>query len=162
ARATGQPWRSLLADAWSDGAGLAKLYDAIPSAQRTPAVIAAVGYRLDKLRQDGVSRVEEGLRQYPSDFWLHFALGLMGGQNRLEAQIGAYRAALALRPQTPAVHNNLGNVQYDKKQYGAAIAEYKEAIRLDPNDAGPHNNLGIMLRDKKEYDAAIAEFKKAI
>jgi tetratricopeptide (TPR) repeat protein len=162
AQATGQRWRAALADARNDGAKLAKLYDAIPSPQRTPAVIEAVGQRLDKLGQDGVSRVEEGLRQYPSDFWLHFALGWMGGKERLDARIGAYRASLALRPQTPAVHNNLGLLLADKKQYDAAIAEYKEAIRLDANLAGPHNNLGNVLRAKKQYDAAIAEYKEAI
>src|SRR5262249_11747716 len=121
AQATAQPWRTLLADAWNDGARLAKLYDAIPSAQRTPAFIAALGQRLDKLGQDGVARVEEGLRQYPSDFWLHFTLGLMGGKERLDARIGAYRSALALRPQTAAAHYNLGNVHYEKKRYDAAV-----------------------------------------
>src|SRR5262249_41722885 len=140
AQATGQSWRALLTDAWNEGARLSELYDAIPSTQRTPAVIEAVLFRLDKRGQDGVSRLEQGLRQDPSDSGLHCAWGQLGGKNRLDAQIGAYRAPLALRPQTPAVLNNLGNLLAAKKQYDAAIAEYSEAIRLEPNDARLHNN----------------------
>src|SRR5262249_40634738 len=147
AQATGQTWRALLGDAWNDGPTLARLYDAVPGAQRTPAVIEIVGLRLDQLGQDGVSRVEEGPRHYPSDFWLHCHLGAVGGKGRLDAQIGAYRAALALRPRTPAVHNNLGIVHFAKKQYDAAMAEFKEAIHLDPNAAAPHNGLGNVHSD---------------
>src|SRR5262249_31797047 len=128
----------------------------------TPAIISSVGLRLDDLGKDGVRLVEKALHQYPRDFWLHASLGWMGGTKRADARIGALRSALAIRPGTPSIVINLGNVLRDKKEYDAAIAEYKEVIRLDPKYAGPHNNLGIVLRLRKKYDEAIAEYKIAI
>jgi tetratricopeptide (TPR) repeat protein len=162
AMATGQSWRTQLSDAWDDGDRLAELYGGVPANERTPAIIAAVGPRLDELEKDGIRRVEEGLRQYPGDFWLHFNLGTMCRKERADARIGAYRAALAIRPSTPAVFVNLGSVFYELKEYDAAIAEYKAAILLAPKFAPLHNNLGNVFYRKKEYDAAIAAYKEAI
>ena len=161
AAATGQGWRSQLRFAIY-GAGLAELYDAIPEKERTPAMIREVARRLHGLGEDGIRRLEQGLRQFPGDFWLHFELGFLQATDRPDAAIGAYRAALALRPGTPAVLFNLGIVLGGKKEYDAAIAEYKEASRLDPKFAPPHHGLGNVLYEKKEYDAAIAEYKEAI
>jgi tetratricopeptide (TPR) repeat protein len=163
AAVTGQAWRGQLSDLGEDGVGLAQVYDAIPEKERTPAIICAVAIRLEGLIQDGIGRLEQGLRQYRGDFWLHFSLGHQQQlKDRPDAAIGAYRAALALRPGTSAVLNNLGTVLYAKKEYDAASAELQEAIRLDPNWAPPHNNLGNVLYDKKEYDAASAQYKAAI
>jgi tetratricopeptide (TPR) repeat protein/tRNA A-37 threonylcarbamoyl transferase component Bud32 len=162
AAATGQSWRERLSSSWDDGDRLAALYVGIPDKERTPAIIGAVGRRLDQLERDGIRRLEAGVRQHPADFWLHFDLGVMGGTERADARVGACRAALALRPQTAVVFNNLGNALALRKEYDAAVAEYKEAIRLDPGYGPAHYNLGDVLRDKKEYDAAVGEYKEAI
>jgi tetratricopeptide (TPR) repeat protein len=162
AEATGLEWRRRLPHAWDDGKKLAEFFDAVPRSQRTPAIIHGVGSRLYDLGEDGVSRLDEGLRQYPADFWLHFALGTMGGKKRVDARIGANRAALALRPGTPAVLMNLGAALHDKKEYDAAIAAYLEADRLDSNNARFHYNIGQALQHKREYAAVAARFQEAI
>src|SRR5262249_24945172 len=140
AAATGQAWRSQLTAVWKDGIRLAELYDAIRENERTPEIIIAVARRLNQLGQDGIRRLESGLRQSPGDFWLHFDFGSLQSNERADTAIGAYRAALALRPDTPAALNDLGNRLRDKKDYDAAIAEFKRAIRLDRNFARPHTN----------------------
>jgi serine/threonine protein kinase/tetratricopeptide (TPR) repeat protein len=162
AAATGQAWRSQITAHWKDEIRLAAVFDAIPENERTPAIIVAVAYRLTQLGQNGMQRMESGLRQYPGNFWLHVAFGMLQSKERADVAIGAYRAALAIRPRTAPVRINLGNVLFEKNDYDGAIAEYKEAIRLDPKSAQPHNNLGNALHNKKEYDAAIAEYKEAI
>jgi len=162
AAATGQSWRTQLADASKDGYQLERLFDSIPETERTPAVVVAVGRRLDKLKRNGVRPIESALRQYPSEFWLHYILGSIGGAGRADARIGACRAALAIRPGTTAVICNLGSALHDKKEYDAAIAQFKEALQIDSSYAIPHCGMGMVLRTRKNYDAAIAEYKEAI
>src|SRR5262249_23713147 len=121
AAATGQGWRTQLSAVWEDPAPLAQVYDTIPEQERTPAIIRAVAIRLNELGEDGIRRMEQGLRQYPADFWLHQTLGNLQSKDRADAAIGAYRAALALRPGASAVLYNLGTSLYYKKDYDAAI-----------------------------------------
>jgi tetratricopeptide (TPR) repeat protein len=162
AAATGQTWRPQLIDAWTNGERLATVYEQIPIKERTPAIIEGVGQHLSQLGKDGIRCVEKGLHHHPGDFWLHFRLGALIGIERPDASIGAFRAALAIRPDTPAVLMNIGGALYFKKDYDAAIAELESARDLDPRFAFPHTLLGGIYRNKKEYDKAIAEFKKAI
>jgi len=159
---TGQSWRDRLTAALGNGARLAELYDAIPVNERTPAIIEMVGFHLHNHGQDGIRRIEEALPRYPGDFWLHFRLGLMGGPARVDARIGALRAARAIRPDIKVVLQALGDLHFVKKEYDAAMAAYKEAIDIDPMDAKAHCSLGNVFHAKKEYDAAVAEYNKAI
>jgi tetratricopeptide (TPR) repeat protein len=167
AQATGQDWRTKLLSVWTDGESLARCFDGIPESQRSPAIMEAVGVRLNELGQDGVSRLERALRRYPNDFWLHFTLSWTLGVERHDARIGASRAALALRPSNAESHNNLGNALKDKGQLDDAIDEYREAIRLtkDEKDLNLplfHCNLGQALHQKGQVDDAIDEHRKAI
>jgi tetratricopeptide (TPR) repeat protein/serine/threonine protein kinase len=115
--------------------------------------------------------------QHPADFWLHFELGSSlftwsDGSVRevpgkitpveLEEAIGCYRAAVALRPDVAAVHNNLGLALKEKGSLEEAIAEYRKAIDLNPEIAGFHSNLGNALRKKGRLDEAIAAYREAI
>jgi tetratricopeptide (TPR) repeat protein len=162
ADATGQAWRGQLGASLLSGNGLAGLYDlynAIPENERTPAIIIAAARQLGQ--DDGNRRLESGLRQYPSDFWLHFEIGSRSSYTS-DRCIGAFRAALAIRPETPFARYNLGVAMRAKKEDAAAIAEFRAAIRLDPNYVLAHYYLGMVLHHKKEYDAASAAFKEAI
>jgi tetratricopeptide (TPR) repeat protein len=79
-------------------------------------------------------------------------------------------AAVALRPESPAAHVNLGFALWAlgaKGQVDAIIACFKKAIALDPKHALAHNNLADILAnaaDPKLRDPvqAVAEGKIAI
>ncbi|HYV36661.1 MAG TPA: tetratricopeptide repeat protein, partial [Gemmataceae bacterium] len=120
------------------------------------------------LRDEAVSLLRWARMRHPADFLFHFRLGsrLHTGSGRtpleIEEAIGCYRAALALRPGSSVVHNNLGNVLRDRKELDEATAEFEKSIELGPDYAQPHNGLGLVLYDKKQFDAAMHEFKKAI
>jgi tetratricopeptide (TPR) repeat protein len=159
---TGQTWRTqLMSDIPDDGTRIDKLYEQIPEKQRTPAIIVAVGKQLHNQGKDWIRRIEAGLLQYPGDFWLHFSLGAMCGKGHEETRIGAFRAALAIRPGTPIVLVNLGNAYHLKKDYVTAIATLREAKRLDSNFAMAHIVLGIVYFEKEDYDEAVDAFTKA-
>jgi tetratricopeptide (TPR) repeat protein len=64
---------------------------------------------------------------------VNFELGLALSEGHKPAEAeGYYRAALAVRPATPAVYTNLGKVLRDPGKGAEAAAEYRQAIALDP------------------------------
>jgi tetratricopeptide (TPR) repeat protein/tRNA A-37 threonylcarbamoyl transferase component Bud32 len=130
----------------------------------SPALLVGVGLRLEKLGGPGVELLQRGQRRCPGDFWLNFYLALAletKKRGRWEA-VGYYRAALASRPGTAAVYNNLGNVLQDKGDLKGAIDAYQQALALAPKFAWAHFNLGLALESQGNPDGAITHYKKAI
>jgi tetratricopeptide (TPR) repeat protein len=118
---------------------------------------------------DSTVAAERLLRQAqasrPADFWINFELADLLHQKKsaeLVEAIRFYQAALALRPRSLAVYNNLGNVLRDKGDLDGAIAAYHKAIDIDPRCPVARNNLGVALLDKRDVGGAIAEYRKAI
>jgi serine/threonine-protein kinase len=104
-------------------------------------------------------------RQYPADFWVNENLGKALQQvtpPEREEAVRFLTAAVALRPESPGAHNNLGNALKHKGQSDEAIACYKKAIELEPKNAAAHNNLGVALADKGQLDEAITCYNKAL
>jgi serine/threonine-protein kinase len=110
-------------------------------------------------------------RRFPADFWINqqlaYALHYKVQPARLEESIGFYRAAVALRPQSPGARFNLALCLDDRDDQGrddkgAAIAEYQEAIRLKPGWVAPYVNLGIVLMGAGKLDEALACCEEAI
>jgi tetratricopeptide (TPR) repeat protein len=123
------------------------------------------------LRNTGSRRAAERLlwraqQERPADFWINFHLAYTLRQDKkapdLAVAVGFYRAALALRPQSPAVHLNLGNALKDQGHLDDAIAAYQEAIRLKKDYPEAHYGLGNALLDKGRLDEAIAAYREAI
>ncbi|MBA4065819.1 MAG: hypothetical protein C0501_19290 [Isosphaera sp.] len=162
ALATGQQWRVRLALAWDDPARLAEVYDAIPPADRSATVAVVVGYQLDRLGADGARRLEDARRRHPDDFWLLYALGAVGGDRQADRRAGAYVAALALRPNTPAVMLNLGNVYLAKGDWDGAVAAYDDALRIDPGLTVAHLNRGNAFLGKRDLARAATAYREVI
>jgi superkiller protein 3 len=103
--------------------------------------------------------------QYPGDFWVNQQLGealLQVSPPELAEAVRYYTAAVALRPDSPGVHNNLGLALYRKGQLDEAITCLKRAVALDPKYAMAHNNLALALHRKGQVDKAIACYRKTI
>jgi serine/threonine-protein kinase len=103
-------------------------------------------------------------RQYPADFWINENLGMGLNQDKskpeeLTEAVRFLTAAVALRPDSPGAHLNLGNALCREGQFDEAIPRYKKAIELDPKYTAAHNNLGLALKDKGKFDEAIACFQ---
>lgn len=165
------PWRGALREALAkDQEGredLKKLAVSAPIQKLSPTTVYLFGHALAK--QEGtvlaVEVLRKGQQRYPADFWINqeLANGLAEMQPpQLDEAIGFYHAALALRPQHPLVHNNLGGALAKKSQVDEAIACYRKAIEIDPQYAVAHRNLGIVLGIKGQVDAAIACHRQAI
>jgi serine/threonine-protein kinase len=169
-RADRDEWRDRFRDgkAWRDRAALQGLADELLRDKaklppQSPQLLAVVGQTLYSLKGDALPLLTEARRRYPGDFWINFILGnALYAARKWEAAAGSYRAALAVRPETVVVYNNLGNTLKAKGDLAEAIQEYREALRLDPGYATGHYNLGIALKDKGERDEAIKEYREAI
>jgi tetratricopeptide (TPR) repeat protein len=133
-----------------------------------PATLYVLGGALlgDKeARAQAEAFLREAQRQHPNDFWLnynliHFFSAMQPPQ--VEDIYHFAAVSVALRPESPGAHFNLGLALYDKGQFDAAIAAYKEAIRIKKDYAEAHYNLGNALHEKGRLDEAIAEYKEAI
>ncbi len=109
--------------------------------------------------------LREAQRRRPNDFWLNHTLGMHFAQAnppQWSESLGFYRAALAVRPESPGVLLNLGNVLAGIGRLDEAIAANEQAIRINPDYASAHNNLGKTLAAKGALDDAITAFRQAI
>jgi tetratricopeptide (TPR) repeat protein len=150
-----------------DQAALVKLVSEDKAVELLPWTVSAVAKVF--IRNDAQKQVETLLRReqrrHPDDFWINEDLGgilARANPSRYDEAISFLTAAVALRPQSPGAHNNLGFALSVKKDLEGAIAEFRKAIDLDPKYAAAHNNLGSELYGKEELDEAITEFRKAI
>jgi Flp pilus assembly protein TadD len=76
--------------------------------------------------------------------------------------VGYYRAALALRPDSPMAHHNLGNALRDLGDLAGAAAEHRKALEIHPEYAQNHDSLGLDHYLQGDQAGAVAEYRKAL
>ena len=84
------------------------------------------------------------------------------GQEQMDEAATWLRKAIALRPDFPEAHNNLGNLLADLGRPDQAAECYRQAIRLRPAYAEAHNNLAAALKDLGALDQAIVSYQTAV
>ncbi|MBI5899202.1 MAG: tetratricopeptide repeat protein [Rhodocyclales bacterium] len=75
---------------------------------------------------------------------------------------GAYRRALAVRPDLAEAWNNLGNLLASSRSYDDAEAAYRKAIEIRPGYGRAHLNLGLLFVDLGRHEDAATAFQAAI
>ena len=162
--ADADPWRDRFRQTavWNDHAALKAMADEVDCPSQSAHLLAALAQRLSDFGSEGATPLlRRALVSHSGDFWLHFELGLVS-RNPNE-QIGAFRAALAVRPQAAVAHYNIGVLQNGEKRREEAVLSYLRSIELDPaNSAGVHSNLGIVLDDLGRHDEAMVHFRTAV
>jgi tetratricopeptide (TPR) repeat protein len=159
----GGEWGRRLRASWDDQAALERLAGEAHLARLSPHLLAALAGALGN-RREAVSLLRREQAQYPDDFWLTFTLAnkLHFEQQQAAESVEFYRAALALKPCTPAVLVNLGIALADRKKLAQARDCYRRALALDPGFVYAHYNLGLALESKGQLDGAIASYRKAV
>lgn len=79
-----------------------------------------------------------------------------------EDPITAYRIRIALDPENPGLHNNLGNQYVLQNMMAEALREFRTAARLDRESPVPWNNIGTTYKKLGKLSAAAGAFKKAL
>jgi serine/threonine protein kinase/tetratricopeptide (TPR) repeat protein len=167
-------WRTRLRDALErqDSQALVSLMSSDEAALLLPWTLGAVGKTLVKAGalQPAEAVLRNAQQRYPDDFWINLFLWDAinksehpgGRKAQAEEVIPFLRVCVALRPQSPGAHINLGIALDKKGDAVAAAAEYREALRLKNDYAQAHCNLGDTLHNKGDLDGAIAEYRDAI
>jgi tetratricopeptide (TPR) repeat protein len=73
-----------------------------------------------------------------------------------------YERAVKLNPRYAEAINNLGTIEYTRKNYRRAIGLYKKALRYSPTAASMYVNLGTGYFARKDYKDATESFQKAL
>jgi serine/threonine-protein kinase len=158
----GDDWGRRLRASWADPAALEVLARDAPIARLSPQLLTTLAAALGNGRE-ALPLLRKAQLQYPGDFWVNFSLALMLAEEGQHAEAARfYQAALAARPDTPAVLLNLGLALKDQNRLNDACDCFRRAIALDPGFAYAHANLGNALKDKGQLDEAITCFRKAV
>lgn len=90
-------------------------------------------------------------------------MGLLQLQaKRPEAAVECLRRAIAIDPNTPAYHSNLGAAYRMLKQPVEAIASFERALQMGPATAELYNNCALARKDVGQADAALSAFDEAL
>jgi prolyl 4-hydroxylase len=94
----------------------------------------------------------------------HSNLGLLLSQRQDYAGAAeSFRAALKLKPGSPAIALNLGNVLRELGVLEEAQACYRQVLAGGgPQESLAHNNLGTMLLTAGKVEEAVAAFRRAL
>ena len=87
-------------------------------------------------------------------------LALQVGRSDVAAEM--FLAAIALAPEVPALHCNLGEAYRRLGKFAEANAALRRTIALKPDFAEAHYNLGCALTDEGQRDEAITAYRSAI
>jgi len=142
-----------------DRKGLEKLAEQNDVLEQPPQALAGLGLALLQARDKAVAvkTLRDGQQRHPSDFGINVLLAAVldrGTPSEREEAIGFHRAALAIRPRNPRLHDALGNLLFMQGKPDEAAVEYQLAFKLDPKYADAHNNLGNVLAMQGKLDEA--------
>ena len=83
-------------------------------------------------------------------------------KRELGGAIAALKRAIALEPDLPAAHYELGKALIQKDDLHGAIAAFRETTRLLPEFASAWGNLGAALGEAQELDSAAEALRRAV
>jgi tetratricopeptide (TPR) repeat protein len=137
---------------WAAGAGLVAVFVLLSRAQSRNYV-------------DRTTLFVRTIELNPDCFLAHNNVGidLEHSGHPYEAEV-EYRRAIAIKPDLPEAHYNLGHLYYGLPgRLDDAITQFSEAIRLKPDYPEAHDNLGnCFARKSGRTDDAIAQYREAL
>jgi len=86
----------------------------------------------------------------------------LADKKQYDEAVPAWNKALALAPEDPRGHNNLGVALAATGKFEEAIVEYRKSLELNPASSQTHNNLGSALAERGRIDEALPEFQKSV
>jgi tetratricopeptide (TPR) repeat protein len=143
---------------------LARNKDVLAQPPATLLLLARALRQVDEVSQ-AVEVLRHARQRHPDDFWTNHDLAffLMRLQPPLSSQAASYyRVAVALHPESPGAHVNLGYALRALNELADAEAAFRTAVRLKPDYAGAHYNLGIVFRQLHKLPEAEAAYREAV
>jgi tetratricopeptide (TPR) repeat protein len=82
--------------------------------------------------------------------------------SRFDEAAAAYERALAINPEFPDAHVNLGTLLFAHRRVKDALPHFERAVALKPNSAIIHSDLGSALAASGRFAEALREFRRAL
>ena len=125
---------------WRDGARLTQIAQEPSGAEVSPQLAIALDRAAHQSGGDVIPLLTAVQARYPQDFWINFGLGArLGEARRWDEALGYCRAALAVRPEVSAAHNNLGEALYAKDRRDGGHRPLQGSPATRPRfHRGPH------------------------
>ena len=73
-----------------------------------------------------------------------------------------FRQAVAINPNHPEAHRNLGIALHEQADLEAAVDAYRQALAIQPHDPDTCNKLGNALKDQGDLQAAVDVYQQAL
>lgn len=86
----------------------------------------------------------------------------LSNEGKNDEAIAKFQEIIAVIPNCPECHANIGTVQARAKKYDEAEAAYKKAIEAKPDFADAYNGLANVYNTVKKFDLAAEASKKAL
>ncbi|MFA5149818.1 MAG: tetratricopeptide repeat protein [Candidatus Omnitrophota bacterium] len=120
-------------------------------------------YYIDRRYEPAIALADEIILRDSSFFLAYRLLGdIYFREGIFDKAVSAYRRALAINKNEPAVANNLGLVLMNLENYKEAAHYLEEALRLDPGNVNFRYSLASVYRDEGRLKEAVLEYKNVI
>ena len=139
-------WRDRARDpkTWAKSDSLAETIAAAPVASESVPLLLALAERTRSVGVDPIAFLRRIQKTHPDDFWANLSLAeALMEKGDLSETVRFYQAALALRPGTAVVYDNMGLALGLQGRMDEADEHFREASRIDPAAVLAHDNLGI-------------------
>lgn len=155
ADARASDWEKCFRDSskWNDREALARLAESRPTTRPSLQQLRALGDRLAAAGLDAMTFRSRIQLEHADSLLANLSLADALRPNGPAEAIRYYQAALAVRPQSATVHNNLAVALAKLGRSEEAIVHYEQSLKLDPNSAAAHYNLGIALSQKRPSES---------
>ncbi len=158
------PWRDRARDRtiWNNQQAIGELARSASMATQPPRLLIRLSERLFAVGAQSVSFLRKVCEAHPSDFWTNLALGnALSRIDPVQAE-HHYRLALAIRPDSPTIANNLGLAAFDRGRWTEAIEHFRRASQTDPSFAVATNNVGVALKHAGKWVEAEKNLRLAL
>ena len=148
---------------WLDAARLTRVAKELRVDELSPQLASALGRVSRQSGGEAVALLTAAQERFPQDFRVNFELAWqLNQQGRWDEALGYFRTALALRPDSSAAYNGLGEVLHSMGRVDEAIEPLEQALRLDPRNLVAHYNLALAFHSTGRLDEAIDHYKRAL
>jgi tetratricopeptide (TPR) repeat protein len=114
--------------------------------------------------EEAIKEFEKVVKLEPNFIFGHFCLGLAYSQkglyNKAFHKLRLVRALSRDASLNAFVHNAIGNIYADQKEYHQALAEFVRAVEEDPYLSIAYYNIGAVYFNLRRYKEAIEAFEK--
>ncbi len=111
------------------------------------------------VKEKGLERIDAPA----TEFYRLFNIAAdLGEKRQFGAAAEAWRKVLAISPDEPRAHNNLGVALAGIGKRDEAVAEYRRSLELNDSSSLAHNNFGSVLAEQGKLDEALAQFQRAV